>query len=312
MLATEPAKPQRASAATGVPRQRHGAPDAKNPATIAHNIDDSEEQLRIHPITLAFSDERVETDFRRQQIFNHFALHTVIATVVVCNILTAAALDPEVRDILLLGYLPNVLMKYPLFWWVTRNNGARLHLAGVLLSGNLSCYAVADQLSVWWLAPNGRAGGAPAALLFGISFVLLTFQSHFYMPFRVRWLMWCLITSKLVFNPGLLDMPKHVEIALLSAAFTWGALLAWCLDRSQRMQHGALLAQTRLNLRLRRAELERQTRKILNHTAKRVMANAEQARDMAMRVTCECDTHVTRVLRIRTAMSHAPCECGCV
>ena len=82
---------------------------------------------------------------------------------------------------------------------------------------------------------------------------------------------------------GLLDMPVNVEVALLSTACTWGALLAWCLDRSQRTQHGKLLAQTRLNLRLRRAELERQTRKILNHTAS-VMANAEQACDMAVKL----------------------------
>lgn len=52
-------------------------------------------------------------------------------------------------------------------------------------------------------------------------------------------------------------------------------------DRAERTQHATLLQLQALHLRLQRLELEKRSTKVINHAAKRVMANASQAAQRA-------------------------------
>ena len=77
-------------------------------------------------------------------------------------------------------------------------------------------------------------------------------------------------------------MPKRLEFALILLVAMIGVMISFSFDRSHRLMQRDLLRYVQLNMQLERAELERKARKVLNHTSKRVMANAAQASDLAL------------------------------
>ena len=238
--------------------------------------------FRIHPLTLQFADADEEARFRKEQMLSHLPVHFTLATSAIVLALVGSVMEPQLTDVYL-WWLPFIVSKYPLLWWLTRDGGKNAQHASLVLGTNMFCFIASQVVRMhFFLRPEGRAGGSVAGFINAAAYLVFTLQSHFYLPFRERWAMWCLFLAVKWNHPRLLDMPKRQEFALILLVAMIGVMISFSFDRSHRLMQRDLLRYVQLNMQLERAELERKARKVLNHTSKRVMANAAQASDLAL------------------------------
>lgn len=270
--------------------------------------------VALHPLTLQFRDVALEKRFRAQQLTAYLSLHLTVASVACAACVLVPLYDHQVWDIYLLGYLPFCVAKFPLFLWLTRNGGENSHHANWVLSFNLLCMILCSAYVASSRQPEAR-GGIVASFLGGLGFFLQTFQSHFYSPVYFRWALWSLCIGVQWIAPPWLDMDQTTMFAFTCFSASCGAAIAHCMDRGERLQFMRLelhhAEQLELEKKLARSELEKQARKVVNHTAKRVMANSAQACTLALHILEESDgtDSVHQVRRLLQQMA-AEAEAG--
>ena len=113
-----------------------------------------------------------------------------IASIIVVCLCVTTGLQPAFGDQYVLGGLPFIVTKFPLFWWLTKDDGKNVKYATTVLSANLFCWTttMGAVFSLRTRIGVGSALGSAACAHFsGASMVLFTLQSHFYVPPRLRW-----------------------------------------------------------------------------------------------------------------------------
>jgi hypothetical protein len=221
--------------------------------TCTPPTDGASRDFEIHPVTLEFRSKDVDAAFRRAQMLSHMSFHIVVAggATLLITLCAAMAYLTDISDGtrastvgFMLSYMPFVLTKFPLIWWLARNDGTNIRHADSVLSLNLLCMVLSYAGFILRTPSNGGwiffwsedAVREPiadfAVFIMGCGFALQVMQSHFYSTFRLRLLLWsALFTVNFLAAPWS-RMPKAVEFIATSTICMIAALLSHCLATS--------------------------------------------------------------------------------